>query len=528
MRIEIDPSLESDRLADLAKGLEAVLADVRAAVEDWKPILARSNAIFRELSDRPPGLPAYEIDEAKDFLKWLVDDNFTLLGYREYALAGSGESARFAVVPGSGLGILRDDAKKVFDTLGEDAALPPDVRAFLTAPLLLQVHKGDVRSTVHRSVHLDTISIKSFDKAGEVSGERLFVGLFTSMVYVRSPRNIPLLKSKIERVMARSDLPPRSHDAKALEHVLLTYPRDELFQIGDEDLFRISTGILELQDRQRVALFLRFDPFQRFVSALVFVPRDRHSTALRQMFQAMLEAALNGTAVAYHTTIADESATARVHFIIKSNAVAGWPDVQEAALEARLVEAARTWEERLRDAVAAAEGEAKALAVYERFLTAFPVAYTADVAPAEAVRDIEHIEAALADGKLQMSLHAAPGDSAMLRFRLYNRRLRIGLSDVLPMLEAMGLKVIEEAQYVVQPSGADPVWIHDFGLVPRRALAAPVEELAPCFHEAFAKVWYGAAESDGFNALVLSAGLDWREIVVLRAYAKYLRQAGVP
>ncbi len=526
MRIEIDQCLDEARLAELARGLERVLADVRAAVEDWKPMLARAGAILRELSDHPPRLAAYEIDEAKDFLRWLTEDNFTFLGYREYALSGAGDDARFKVMPKSGLGILRSEEATAFEALGENAALPPDVRAFLTAPLLLQVHKADRRSTVHRPVHLDAISIKTFDKAGEVAGEHVFVGLFTSMVYVRSPRNIPLLKSKIERVLARSDLPPGSHDAKALEHVLLTYPRDELFQIGDDDLFRISTGILELQDRQRVALFLRFDPFQRFVSALVYVPRDRHSTELRQKFQAIIEHELKGHVAAYYTTMADDVPTARVHFIVGTRG-GGAVEIEEAALEAKLAEAARTWDERLRDALAGAQGEAAGLALLERYAKAFPVGYMADVAPADAVADIARIEAAQAGGKLQMSLHRRAGE-ADLRFRLYNRSVRIALSDVLPMLEAMGLKVIEEAQYVVRPAGGEPVWIHDFGLMPRRALAASAEELAPRFHEAFAQVWYGAAESDGFNELVLCAGLGWREISVLRAYAKYLRQAGAP
>ena len=527
MRLEIDQCLDEARLKRLEQGIASVLADVRAAVEDWQAMLARAKAILGELSDRPPTLSAYEIDEAKDFLRWLTEDNFTLLGCREYALAGQGERARFGVVPKSGLGILRDVSFRVFEALGEGAELPPEIRAFLTAPVLLQVNKADIRSTVHRPVLLDAISIKTFDAAGEVTGERLFLGLFTSMVYVRSPRNIPLLKSKIEHVLTRSELPPGSHDFKALEHILLTYPRDELFQIGDDDLFRIAMGILELQDRQRVALFLRFDPFQRFVSALVYVPRDRHSTELRQKFQAILERELKGQVVAYYTTMADDSPSARVQFTIRTKP-GDAPEVEEAALEAKIVEAARSWEERLRDALVETQGEAAALALLERYAKAFPVAYTADVSPADAVADIARIEAALAGGRLQMSLHAAADKSAVLRFRLYNRSLRIGLSDVLPMLEAMGLKVIEEAQYVVRPAGGEPVWIHDFGLMPRRALGRKVEELAPRFHEAFAQVWYGAAESDGFNALVLSAGLGWREIAVLRAYAKYLRQAGAP
>ncbi len=528
MLIEFDQCLDRTRLNDLETCIDSVLADVRAAVADWKPMLAKAEAILRELDERTTGISGHEIDEAKDLLRWLIEDNFTFLGYREYAIAGTGASTRFSVVPQSGLGLLRDPAFHVFEGVPEVAALPPEVQAFLSAPHLLVVNKADQRSTVHRPAYLDAIGIKVFDGQGGVIGERLFVGLFTSMVYIRSPRNIPLLKAKIERVLSRSELRPGGHDAKALEHILLSYPRDELFQIAEDDLFRIATGILELQDRQRIALFLRHDPYERFVSARVYVPRDRHSTELRQTFQTILERELNGRVIAYYTTLSDDSVSARVHFIIKTDPGAVSP-TEEAAIEAKLIEAGRSWDEKLRGALTAARGEAAGLALLAKYAKAFPPGYTAAATAEYALADIERVEAALASGRLEMNLRRAPGgEPDALRFRLYNRGRRMSLSTVLPLLEAMGFRVEEEEQHTIRPAGSEPVWLHDFGLVARRAPAEPVEALADRFHAAFAAVWDGLAESDGFNALVLAAGLGWREISVLRAYAKYLRQAGAP
>ncbi len=528
MRIEIDQCLDAQRLLEIERRLDLVLADVRAAVNDWQAMRGKAEAILRELIEEPPTLSAYEIDEAKDFLKWLADNNFTFLGYREYALVGHGEAARLAVVPESGLGMLRNAEFHVFDGVRQMASLPPELRAFLVAPQLLNVSKANARSTVHRSVHLDAVSIKMFNAAGDVVGERLFIGLFTSMVYVRSPRNIPLLKGKIERVLALADLPPGGHDAKALEHILLTYPRDELFQIGEDDLARIAHGILELQDRQRIALFLRFDPFQRFVSALVYVPRERHSTELRQTFQAILEAELKGRVIAYYTTLADDQVSARVHFVVRTEPGAA-PEIDEAALEKKLIAAGRSWSETLRGALVATHGEAAGLALLAKYGKAFPLSYAATAAPSVAAADVAKIEAVLASGKLQMQLAGpASSDANAYRFRLYNPGGRAPLSSVLPMLEAMAMTVVDEDQFGVHPSGAAPVWIHDFGLVARRAPADAGGDLAGRFHDAFAAAWQGAAENDGFNALVLAAGLDWRDIAVLRAYAKYLRQAGAP
>ncbi len=528
MRIEFDQCLDRARLNDLDARIESVLSDVRAAVEDWKPMLGKAQTILRELTERPPGLSAYEIDEARDFVRWLTEDNFTFLGYREFAITGDGEATRFSVVPETGLGLLRNPKFYVFEGVREFAALPPEVRAFLSAPHLLVVNKANQRSTVHRPVYLDAIGVKMFDAQGTVTGEQLFIGLFTSMVYIRSPRNIPLLKTKIERVLARSELRQGGHDAKALEHILLSYSRDELFQIAEDDLVRIATGILELQDRQRIALFLRHDPFERFVSALVYVPRERHSTELRQTFQAILERELRGHVIAYYTSMSDDSISARVHFIIKTEPGAV-PGTEESAIEAKLIAAGRSWDERLRGALTAAHGEAGGLALLTKYGKAFPPGYAADAAVETALGDIERIEAVLASGRLEMNLRRAPGAAVdALRFRLYSRGRRLPLSTVLPLLEAMGFRVEDEEQHTIRPAGSEPVWLHDFGLKVLRAPTEPVEALADRFHATFAAAWEGLAESDGFNALVLAAGLGWREISVLRAYAKYLRQAGAP
>jgi glutamate dehydrogenase len=529
MRVEIDQLGDAERRRALADGLARILADVRAAVSDFPKMAARARAIVAELGARPPaGIAATEVSEARAFLEWMCQDNFTFLGYREYRLSGEGERTRFDVVPEAGLGLLSDAEFHLFGGVRRLADLPAEVKGFLTAPTLLSVNKANVRSTVHRPVHLDAVAVKLFDAAGAVVGERVIVGLFTSMVYIRSPKNIPLLAGKIGRVLERAGVVPGSHDAKALRHILLTYPRDELFQIGDDDLQRIALGVLQLQERQRVALFIRHDPYQRFVSALVYVPRERHSTELRLAFQAAFERAYGGEVIAHSTQMSDDSVLARVHVVVRT--VPGrTPAVDQEALEAELVAAARGWDEALKDALVSAHGEARGVAAFARYARAFPVAYTAECAPERAVADIAAADAALASGALQVDLYRK---GELLRFRLVRKAIAIPLSDALPMLENMGLRVIDESQYRLQPAGAgDPVFIHDFGLSPRRAFVAdPLADSAgrARVHDAFLKVWDGGMESDGFNALVLAAGLDWRAVVVLRAYAKYLRQAGAP
>ncbi|HMB74861.1 MAG TPA: NAD-glutamate dehydrogenase, partial [Kiloniellaceae bacterium] len=316
MHIEISEQTQEE-LAPIKERLLEVLRDVRSAVEDWRPMRTSMETLISELEENPPPLPHAEVTEAIAFLKWANDDHFTFLGYRTYHFEGRGAATRTLIDAKSGLGVLRDPEVRVFEGLRNMRKLPPDVRDFIKAPVLLRITKANKRSSVHRPAQMDTVAVKIFDKKGKVCGERLFLGLFTSVAYSRSPRDIPILREKVANVIRRSGFRSGSHDGKALQHILENYPRDELFEIGERDLFDISMGVLHLQERQRTALFLRFDPFERFVSCMVYVPRDRYDTALRKKLQSILEEAYGGEVANYSTRLTDAT-LAQVHVIVET------------------------------------------------------------------------------------------------------------------------------------------------------------------------------------------------------------------
>jgi len=516
------------RHAEIVATLEGVLADVRAAVDDWRLMRQRCRDLLRELERDPPSLPREEIVEGIDFLEWLDDDHFTYLGYREYAFRGTGAEAVAEIDSDSALGILRDPDYSVFAGLRDLGKLPPDVRAWVKSPQLVRITKANRRATVHRPVHMDTVAVKRFDRAGKVIGERLLVGLFTSTAYSRSPRQIPLLRRKIDETIADAGFVPGSHNGKALLHILETYPRDELFQIGREELSRVALGILHLQERQRTALFVRLDPFERFVSALIFVPRDRFDTNLRLKLQALVGEAYGGEVESFQTQLGD-SPLARLHLIVRTQR-GRVPKVDVEALEQRLARAARSWSDDLEQALVREHGEERGLQRFRRWNLGFPAGYQDHFGETDAVADIARMERLGSEpGSLQVDLYRPQAASeSVLRFKVYVRGRQLALSDVLPMLENMGLRVLGEVPYAVRAAGeVEAVWIHDFDLEPP-AGDFEIPRVREAFHEVFTLVWSGEMEDDGFNRLVLAAGLTAREIRVLRAYCKYLRQAQIP
>ena len=528
MHIEIDEVSGSAVLSDIEGVLLSVLVDVRDAVADWQAIRGKLDEALGRLNDNAGHIGLKDAEEAEAFLRWLDDDHFTFLGYREYAVVGEKTERRMTVVRGSGLGVLKDPETHVFEGIRRLADLPSAVRAFLERKQLLIINKANMRSTVHRSVHMDAVGIKHFDAGGEVARERIFVGLFTSTVYSRSPLNIPILRTKIERTIERAGFRAASHDGKALLHILENFPRDELFQITEQDLLEIGLGILHLQERQRTALFVRKDSFERFMSCLVYVPRDRYDTSLRKKLAAILEAAFNGPITAFYTQISEDSVLARIQFIVKTSP-GEIPPYDTAAIEAELVEASRSWTDRLREVLVADRGEDKGLQLLRRYADAFPTVYLEHFSADHALGDITRIEEARQRGILALNLyHPETAPEGQVRFKIYHRKIAVPLSDVLPMLENMGLKVLDEVPYLIEPSDAAKVWVDDFGVERRDGSAISLTAVRQPFEEAFARVWSGEMESDGFNRLVVEAGLPWRKIVVLRALAKYLRQAAIP
>ena len=536
MHVELDQVTSADAMDALQRGIEQVLAAVRVSVADWKPVCAKAQEVIDELDKKPPKLPAEEIRTARDFLKWMLDNHFTFLGYREYQYAEKGGAFQAAIAPGKGLGLCRDDAFVIFDGLRNLGELTPEVQAFVRAPRLIKISKANRRSQVHRAVYLDAIGFKIINAKGEVTGERIFLGLFTSSAYSERPNEIPLLADKIERIFKSSGLAPGSHDGKALMHILVTYPRDELFQASEQELQDIGLGILALQERQRVALFVRKDPFERYISAMVFAPRDRFNSELRARFHQILARAYEGRMSAFYTQFDDESSLARVLYIV-GTAPGKVPNVAVDELERQLIEAGRSFVDRLKDAIIGAQGEEKGLATLRRYTNAFPSAYRENFSPETAVADIAIVERVLAGEdaigvNLYRNVESADNE---LGFRVFHKNSPIPLSDVLPMLENMGLRVMSETPYEIIPqavaatgSAESVVWLHDLTVFCRDCKEVDLPALKPLFEEAFSAVWQGQAESDGFNRLVLNAALRAREVTALRAFAKYLRQAGIP
>jgi glutamate dehydrogenase len=523
IHVEIDRQPEHASLDELAAELQRVLADVHAAVADWRAMRERVREIVAELDERPPPVGPDDLAETQALLEWIDDDHFTFLGYREYELETRGGGDVLLSVPGSGLGILRETDRKPISR--SFAQLPPEAQRQAREPNLLNLTKANSRATVHRPAYLDYVGVKRFDDAGAVSGERRFLGLYTHTAYRASPWEIPVLRRKAERVVDRSEFVRGGHDHKALVEILESYPRDELFQIGEDELYDIALGILQLGERRRVRLFVRRDAFDRFLSCLVYLPLERYNTDVRRRIEHILQDAFDGVSVDFSAHVS-ESVLARLHVVVHTDPGAA-RDFDVAAIEARLAEATRTWSDDLHDALIEQLGEERAASLYRRYGDAFPPAYRADFTPRVAVADIQRIERLDPDGGLDMSLYLPlESPAGHLAFKLLRSGLPILLSDVLPLLENMGAKVTDERPFEVRPVDGAPVWIYDFGLDYGEDVEFQADRVRQIFQDAFAQAWRGAIENDGFNRLVLGAELTWQEVALLRATAKYLRQAG--
>lgn len=523
IHVEVDRVADPRQLEALASDLARVLGDVRAAVGDWHGMQQRVLEIVGQLEKQAPPIPSEELSEDLAFLRWLADGHFTFLGHRSHDLVAQGSDDTLRTVPGSGLGILRESAK---DPGVAFAALPPRVRALARLPQLLVITKSTSRSTVHRPGYLDYIGIKRFDAAGQVVGEDRFLGLFTHTAYSASPVDIPLLRKKVADVLLRAGLPPASHSGKALVNILDTYPRDELFQTGGDELLATAVGVLHLEERQRFRLFVRSEPYERFVVCMIYAPRENYTTELRQKWQGILEKAFNGQGSEFNVHLS-ESMLARIQITVRTKPGEIPPyDVRE--LEQRLKDAARRWEDDLKAALIESAGEARGNALLRKYAGAFPAGYRDEFAARAAVHDIELVEQLSDTNPLGMNLYkpleAAPGT---LRFKLVVRGAPLVLSTSLPMMEHLGMRVLDEHPHRIGTQGGSVVWVHDFGLASALGETdVDVDALRPVFEEAFGAVYTGSVENDDFNRLVPAARIPVHDIVVLRAYAKYMKQIG--
>ncbi len=524
MHCEFDRQSDKARLDALEQGLARVLQAVRTAVEDWPAMHQRLLAVLAELDDRVPG-PAAETAEIKAFLQWIADNHFTFLGSRDYDLVEKDGEVLLYTVPGSGLGVLRDDGKPHVSP--SFAELPPKLRQLASDPTPLIVSKAAARSNVHRPSHMDYIGIKRFDDAGRVIGEHRFLGLYSAAAYTLGVHDIPLLRAKAQRVLQRSGHALNSHAGRALQNILEIFPRDELFQANDDQLFAIAMGILHLQERQKLRLFVREDMFHRFVSCLIYVPRDRYNTTLRERMEAILMQAFNSESATFSTQFS-ESVLARVHFHLRTKPGA-IGDYVVAELEARMREAMLSWTDQLYRALLEDAGEARGTLLNQCYGHAFPAAYREDFQPRIAVSDIHRLETLSAEQPLAMWLYRSlENPDELLHFKVFGQHQPLPLSEVLPILERMGLRVLTAHPYQLELADGHHRWLLNFDMREDFGIQVDVAEVKDIFQGAFASVWDGVMENDGFNRLVLGARIPGRDVVIIRAYSKYLLQTRVP
>ena len=509
--------------AALAKRLDHIISQVRAAVVDWKPMLARVDQAITDFRYQPLPLDKAEVVEAVAFLEWLRDDNFTFLGMREYKYSGGEKSGSLERTNKAGLGILKDPDVLVLRRGTEAVTTTPEIRAFLHGPDPLIVTKANAKSVVHRRIYLDYIGIKTFDQKGKLTGELRIVGLFTSTAYTRSVMKIPYLRSKAEAVISKSGFDPGDHSGKALINVLESYPRDELFQISVPILRKHAEAILALGERPRVRVLYRIDQFDRFVSVLVFVPRDRYDSRVRVEIGEFLVKTFDGRLSAYYPAF-PEGSLARVHFIIGRSG-GKTPKIDAGVLEDHIRALTRTWDDGLREAAANAGVDDAITGV----ASGFPESYRNSFAPDAALIDAEYVCAVSAEAPIAINFYrefAEKPDHAGLK--IFHHGTPVELSKRVPLLENMGFRVISERTFEYVRPGEGSVYIHDMEL--ENAFDRPIDldDGGALFEEVFLAVWREEHDNDSYNALAQTAGLRAGEIGILRAYGRYLQQAGIP
>ncbi|HKJ12584.1 MAG TPA: NAD-glutamate dehydrogenase [Ornithinimicrobium sp.] len=524
--VEIDRIPGADAREDLRRALVRVLDDVRKACADWRAMRQKCLDIVAELREGPPEtVDPDTVEPTLEFLTWLEDNHFTFLGYREYELTEEEGERKLRSIPSTGLGILRSESD-------EPSVTNLEQRAQRTArqARLLSITKANSRSTVHRPVYLDYVGVRRFDESGHVVAERRFLGLFTASAYAESVQRLPIIGGKVQRILDGSGFAPDSHSGKDLLGVLEAYPRDELFQASVDELSETAYEVLHLQERRRSRLFVRADEFGRFVSALLYIPKDRYTTTVRLRMQELLKQAYGTDSVDYSARVG-ESVLAQLHFVVRMPKGTPIPQVDTDDLQDRLIEATRSWGERLGQIVEEQfDGDPTAGDALAHYVEAFPESYKEDFDAVDAFGDLTRLAELDADEsvvQLRPYLYAAPGGAQEeRRLKLY-RRQELSLTDVLPVCADLGVEVTDERPYELAGSDGS-TWVYDFGL---RASSGeswlePGSEdiVAALFEDAFAAVWEGQAESDSLNELVLTAGLTWRQVVVLRTHLRYLRQ----
>lgn len=535
MHITVDRQSDPAGNDALLAGLERVLGDVRNVDEDADKLRRRAATLAEELSADlgsmlAAGIKEQEVRESAEFLRWLGERNFIFMGYREYNLVttegnvpedGDHTALALSAAPGSGLGLLRQDAHRSQSF----AALPPEAQERARDPRVLVLTKANSRSTVNQPKYLDYIGVKKFDEAGRVIGERRFLGLYTHEAESTSVSMIPILGRKLAEVLDIAGLSADSYDGRDVIEVVDLFPREELFQISVRDLHDAVHGVLRLRGQRGTRLFMRRDDYGRYVTCLVYMPRDRYTTRVRMDIQEVLLDTFEGATID-HSVMVTSAPLAMLYLVVRANRDQGHSlaEVDQADLERQVAAASRSWDDDLFEKLGERFGADRAGALARRFTPALPESYKIDVTPDMAVDDIARLDT-LGSDTLQVKLYES-GDS--WRLKVYRAGAHLSLSRLLPLLEHMGAEIVEELPYeVASPTVAsDRFWIYDFGLGDLPGADVSRSTLRSLFEDAFVALWDGDTESDMFNTLVMRAGLTWREVGILRAYARFLRQAG--
>ena len=523
VRFSVDREADEQHLNILEHEIQKVLADVRAAVRDWRKMRDKMLEAAADMDRGPSGADPALRTETDALLQWMADDHFTFLGYREYKLRKQGNKLFLAPIKGSGLGLLTSDERG-----GRAVELNKEMRRHTRSKDWLIITKANSRSTVHRHSYLDYVGVKVFDGHGNAIGEKRFIGLFTSVAYSESPRNIPLLRLKVQRVLEAGHIDPSGHRGKALLHILESFPRDELFQGTVPDLVRTTTGILNLQDRRRVKFFLRRDTFRRFFSCIVYVPREKYTTEVRHRVEEILLEEFHGLSVDSSVQIVD-SPLARMHTIVRT-AVDSNPRISIRRIEKRIADAVVSWRDHLREQLIDRFGQDEGYALFREYGESFSAAYEGETEPRIACLDVKRVDGLLkGEHDNFLLLHQPAGsDPDTLHFRTFREDEPLALSRVLPLLEDMGMDVHSERPYRMKLRDGGRFWIQDFQLQFARASEIDIDNAAIRFQEGFRQALSGESESDNFNSLILAAGLNARQTTLIRCYAKYILQLGIP
>lgn len=525
MRFEIDRLHTDADVAAVQTSIQGVLQDVRLVVDDWRVMQDKMHSVIERIDSQDLAIDEETKSEQLAFLKWAVENHFTFIGYRYYALEKQGNDVLIVPDADSGLGTFR--ASNSTEEHLQASVLNEYLVNLAMRPRLLVITKSTSQSTVHRPVNFDYLGVKEFDDAGNIVGEHRFFGLYASAAYMARVQDIPFLRSKARMIQQGIQVLPASHKGKALMHILNSYPRDEMLQTPVEELIPIIKGIMETQERHHLRLFLRTDLYGRYVSALIYVPRERFHTQLRKQFEDMLLKEFQANSSDFSVSF-DELSMARVHITVHGQAL-HTKNCDQDAMEARMREAMLNWNDHLLNAMQEQLGEIEGRRLWCQYETAFPLAYQEDHSARIAVKDTQRLQQLSNDQPLGTYLfQSVKHNKQRLNFKVYGLGQSKALSDVLPTLEHMGVQVLSARPYTIQPDDHQPMWLIDFSIQLDDELLQDLDSIKHSFQDAFAQAYQGRIASDRFNALVLNSGINWREVELLRAMSAYLHQIQVP